>query len=534
MTIAKVQQGTAADTFGGSSIAPSLTGVTAGNFLALIVYWSTNGFTAPSTPAGWSSVGASQMPTCHANGGFGTGCSLFYKENASGGTNSATVSFGSAVVAAHGFIVEFSGILTASSLDKTNLSANVANGTSGSTGNTATLAQTVELVIALMAGPQVGAATNVGISSPASSGYTALDVTQDNTAKATGQASYLITASNAAQSASWTWTTSGEMAAIIATFQATVATPVGILAAPRERFPLFPLRGPLNQFRDRPQAFSLTATGSGTSALVFGQTGVLTGAGVLAGASALTFGQSGTLVQPGLQGTAALTFGQTGSLTGAGAIAASSALTFGQSATLTAAGILAGASALSFAQTAALVGSGVLTGTSALSFDGSATADQPSGALSGTAAIAFDQSATLSGFGALIGNCQIIFDASGFVPGTAPAEVPAGRRIRNIYRVTIDGQVFEFRTLQEALTLLDQAKKLAAKVAENDALWQIEKPKPKTPEITVSSRELRKAASEAKREITAVYEKAALHAELRMLLEISQRREDDETILLLM
>lgn len=108
----------------------------------------------------------------------------------------------------------------------------------------------------------------------------------------------------------------------------------------------------------------------------------------------------------------------------------------------------------------------------------------------------------------------------------------AGRRIRNIYRVTIDGQVFEFRTLPEALKLLEQAKALAAKVAEDAEIWQQAPKAP--PTITVSSRELRKAAAETKREIQATYDKAALHGELRMLMELARRHEEDDTILLLM
>lgn len=249
-----VQQGANADTFGGSSIAPSITGTTAQNILFLPVLWSTTGFTAPSTPAGWSSAGPSQIVTCHANGGFGTGCSLFYKENIPGGSINPTVSFGAATVAAHGFIVEFSGALLSSSLDKFNGGANVTNGTSGNSGTTGTLAQSVEIVIALMAGPQVGASSNVGINSPATGGFTALDVSQNNSTNAVGQVSYAITVANTALTAGWTWTTSGEMTAIIATFQTQVISPVGTLSAPRSQYPI---KGPLNQnsFRQLPQAF---------------------------------------------------------------------------------------------------------------------------------------------------------------------------------------------------------------------------------------------------------------------------------------
>ena len=55
---------------------------------------------------------------------------------------------------------------------------------------------------------------------------------------------------------------------------------------------------------------------SGTAALVFGQTGAVTGAGALAGTSALLFGQTGAVTGAGaLVGASALVFDQTGAVT---------------------------------------------------------------------------------------------------------------------------------------------------------------------------------------------------------------------------
>jgi len=120
-------------------------------------------------------------------------------------------------------------------------------------------------------------------------------------------------------------------------------------------------------------------------------------------------------------------------------------------------------------------------------------------------------------------------------------EVPAGRRQRTIYRVTIDGQVFERRSYQEIIVLLEQAKEMAAKAAkahaERLAQAQAEsairvQAKPlKAPEITVSTRELRSAVSEAKRDIQAIYQREFEYAELRILMELQQRQQDDDEII---
>lgn len=188
---------------------------------------------------------------------------------------------------------------------------------------------------------------------------------------------------------------------------------------------------------------AVTGAGSlaGTSALVIAETGALTGSGVLAGTSALVFGQTGSLTQGALAGTSALVFGQTGVMTGAGALVGTAALAFNQTGVLTGAGVLAGSSALvinetgattgagalsgssalAFGETGALTGAGVLSGTSALLFGQTGTLTPPAGALVGTASLSFDSSATLSGFGALIGSCQILFDASANPSGASIA-----------------------------------------------------------------------------------------------------------------
>ena len=123
------------------------------------------------------------------------------------------------------------------------------------------------------------------------------------------------------------------------------------------------------------------------------------------------------------------------------------------------------------------------------------------------------------------------------------AETPAGRktRIRSIYRVSIDGQKFEFRSLADALAFLQKAKQAAAQLAAEAARTATEKqrqsiqrvapPRLKVPEIGISSRELRKAAAETKREIGVIYQAAVRDAEIAMLMELNRRAEDDDEAL---
>ena len=125
-------------------------------------------------------------------------------------------------------------------------------------------------------------------------------------------------------------------------------------------------------------------------------------------------------------------------------------------------------------------------------------------------------------------------------PVAAPAETPAGRsrRVRDIYRVTIDGRRFEFKTLDAALQFLEKAKAAAAKLAREatrkatekqaETAERVELPKFKLPEIQISSRELRAAASATKREIEVIYEQALVDAEIAMLFELNKRAEDDD------
>lgn len=383
---------------------------------------------------------------------------IVYIENTAGstGANSFIVS----IAFTHGDVsnasvcsaMEVSGLKTSSSIDRHNNNSQISSSTSANVANTLANQSSTGLSVATMV-LYAGSATE-GISL---TGYTNVDVIQDGNSANPSSVDYKVLSATETTSVTYTHSHSLQTGwvAALSTFQdvggAPPVVPLSSLTVMRQ----FPQASPLNpnQYRQKPRAFALTLAAAGTSGLVFGQTGALTGAGALtgtpaltfgqtgaitgqgalAGSSALVFGQTGTLTQPGLVGTSALVFGQTGALTasgvlagtsalqfgqtgaltGAGALAGTSALTFAQTGTITAAGILAGASALTFAQTAALSASGALAGTSALTFGASATADLPAGALVGTATLSIGQSGTLTGAGDLAGLATLVFGAIG-------------------------------------------------------------------------------------------------------------------------
>lgn len=134
------------------------------------------------------------------------------------------------------------------------------------------------------------------------------------------------------------------------------------------------------------------------------------------------------------------------------------------------------------------------------------------------------------------------FDTSTPTPPTPTpsVEVPAGRRTRHIYRVTVDKHQFEFKTYEAALNFLSLARKKALELAqavtreatERQKVSRVPVPVPNLtpPVITISSRDLRGAATETKREIAEIYRKAAIDIEIAMLLELDSREQHNEDV----
>lgn len=199
---------------------------TAGNFLAhqAGIWDSPNpSVTAPTGGGTWSTTTG---PTAGATNAF-----ICYCASATGGATTVTVDYGT------GFylrvcISEFSGLATASTLDVQTSNSGTSNSpTSGTTGTTA---QADELVLASMAADTGPLAGGVGIDVPATTGYTNLDVWQQNSDVsaldyAGFSADYKIVSSTAAQSAAWgTLTASFVWRGKIATFKAAAAAGVFI------------------------------------------------------------------------------------------------------------------------------------------------------------------------------------------------------------------------------------------------------------------------------------------------------------------
>lgn len=197
----------------GNSVTCTLNGVTAGNLLVLTVGVAQAGTTAAlAAPAGWSTA---EAPTgfTFSGDGFSQVVAIFYKENATAGTNSPTVSASSSYFTA--CLSEWA-ITGTGNLDvHTNNGATT--GTSGNTGTTGTTAQTDELVIAVISADNGNNTTN--LSTPASSGYTSLAAQTDDAADDPAEMSYKTLSATGTQIASWTWTNSSAYSAAIATFK---------------------------------------------------------------------------------------------------------------------------------------------------------------------------------------------------------------------------------------------------------------------------------------------------------------------------
>lgn len=219
-----VQDSAQSHTTSGSNNTPSLTGTTAGNFLALTVGYAqqTNG--NPPTVAGWQ---AAENPTAQSflAGAAFCGAAIFYKENIAGGTDSPTVTpaAGSTGCAISCQIEEHSGIATSSSLDTAHTNNAAASGTSGDSGTTGSTTVPNTLVISALALADVAGASHAAwaITTPAATGYTSAGVHQDDTATGRpAEFSYKYVTSAGTQIASWaSWGFSAAYQAVIAAFK---------------------------------------------------------------------------------------------------------------------------------------------------------------------------------------------------------------------------------------------------------------------------------------------------------------------------
>lgn len=204
----------------GANLVLTLNGVVAGSLLTLEVGFAQQTNSAAPTIAGWTTA---QNPVGQVItlGVAWSGSCIFYKENAAAGTHTATIVPGGSVAVMSAIASEWVSGLASGSLDKSTNAANAA-GTTGGSGTTAATANAGELVVVAY-GFLDNTGTphaNCGVSSPATTGYTALGVNQDNTTTGTAfQASYKYVTSTGTQVAAWTYTDASAGVGTIATFK---------------------------------------------------------------------------------------------------------------------------------------------------------------------------------------------------------------------------------------------------------------------------------------------------------------------------
>ena len=136
--------------------------------------------------------------------------------------------------------------------------------------------------------------------------------------------------------------------------------------------------------------------------------------------------------------------------------------------------------------------------------------------------------------------------ASAFVPPTSPTTpevTPAGRKTqRKRYFVEIDGQEFEVADAQHAQALLERARDVAVRHAQELAAEAVQvsrkvgkKPVAlATPRIASPNPELKQIVREARQKINEVYRSAAIDTELALLMARQLELEDEEETLLLL
>lgn len=210
----------------GTSVNMTLTGVTAGKTLAVLIGSTSSAvgqasWGNPTDSAGqtWAkavgpvSVGASSIEQSMA--------AIYYLLSANAGTHTLTFTVDASSYLTYTFVE----MPTCTAVDQTQSSGGTTSTTSGSTGTTGTTTQADEIVLALLTTNTSGAGlANAAFTNPPS-GYTSLYVENATNAHTGGQHSYLEVSATGTQSAAWTWTTGAQTSwqAVIATFKRAAA-----------------------------------------------------------------------------------------------------------------------------------------------------------------------------------------------------------------------------------------------------------------------------------------------------------------------
>lgn len=215
MTVAFVKKGTRANFGSGSSAAPTLASVGAGNLVVLTVAASRGdtAATAIAAPSGWT---AAQNPAGPALGtNYTPVVAIFYKLSSAGGTESATVSV---VAGTYGWaqISEYSGgpfTFTGAQSAHAEFATTATSCATGTTG-TNSIADAVAIAIGH---PEDTTGSTSALTTPGA--WTNLDLEATNSAEVAWSAAYKILSSTGTQSATHNWTTNSYYAGCIAIFE---------------------------------------------------------------------------------------------------------------------------------------------------------------------------------------------------------------------------------------------------------------------------------------------------------------------------
>lgn len=147
-----------------------------------------------------------------------------------------------------------------------------------------------------------------------------------------------------------------------------------------------------------------------------------------------------------------------------------------------------------------------------------------------------------------VGPFQLAFQQAAGATSVGAGRPSKGTARRKRYYVDIDGETFEVSSPEHARALLERAAEMAQQVAAEVAAEVVPQRRKSatstkpvalpTPRISSPDPELADAIRQARIAINEIYRKAAINAELALLMALQRQREqdddDDEAILLLM
>lgn len=231
MTIAFVQKGANSQVgdAGNQFNTPTITGVTAGNWL-VASGWAANDDSTPPTPSGWTLGASGPGPLWIGDAGH-LNTAIFYKQSAGGGTESCTFDWNDPGAYSECSIIEVSapGGLVLGPTARVNQSTGVNTVTAGPTSATAT--QTLVVGVCNML-DDTFSATNIGVGQ---TGFTSIYNDALGTIYLPGDSVYKIVSAGT-QQATWSWTNNGQASASLTTFtegsssSPTTATPAAGVA----------------------------------------------------------------------------------------------------------------------------------------------------------------------------------------------------------------------------------------------------------------------------------------------------------------